>query len=338
MKDIPIDADVAVIIPTYNRAELLPKALDSVLAQTTGKTLDAIVIDDGSTDNTYKVMRPYLEQYGHPASKVFIRYTKRTKEGVVAARNTGLAETEAPLVAFLDSDDAWDPQKLEKQIAVMEGDTNVAVVHTSFRYVNDSDQFQDDGPQRLDNPCVGQCVDKLLDEDLVIFSSVLMRRSVIEQAAVDEEHGQPFDPRWTNGQDYDLLLRTARLGRFEYISQPLTLYRVHGGHGAMGDLAKVFGFHCKVQIDFAKRHGEALGISEEDARRRAAKFLWGRAESAFWKRHLETASRMCDVAQELGFFDEKFADLKKRASQPSWLYGIKDKFDRLIGKGHTHRV
>ena len=326
------EADVSVIIPTYNRAGLLPKALDSLMAQTTGKTLEALVIDDGSTDDTYKVMRPYLEQYGHPASKVFLRYTKRTKEGVVAARNTGLADTKAPLVAFLDSDDAWDPQKLEQQIAVMESNPDVVVVHTSYRYVDDTGRFQDDGPQRLDNPCVGSCVDKLLDEDLVIFSSVLMRRSVIEQAAVAEPHGQPFDPRWTNGQDYDLLLRAARLGRFEYIPEPLTLYRVHGGHGAMGDLAKVFGFHCKVQIDFAKRHGQELGITDEDARGRAARFLFGRAESAFWKRQLETASRLCDVAQELGFFDQKFDELKKRASQPSWLYGIKDKWDRLIGK------
>ena len=333
MTTIPCDADIAVIIPTYNRAALLPQALDSVVAQTTPKTLEVIVVDDGSTDDTFKAMRPYLEQHGHPASKVFIRYTKRHKEGVVAARNTGLAETKAPLVAFLDSDDYWNPRKLEEQVKILEGDPDIAVVHTSFRYVNEKGEFRDYGPQRLDNPCAGQCVEALLDEDLVIFSSVLMRRSVIEQAAATEEHGLAFDPRWTNGQDYDLLLRAARLGPFAYVPKALTMYRLHGGHEAMGNLARVFGFHCRVQIDFAKRHGQELGISEEDARQRAAKFLYGRADSAFWQRQLEPAAAMCQMALELDLYDDRFAQLHKRASQPSWIYRLKDKFDRLLEKG-----
>ncbi len=330
--DIPIDSDVAVIIPSYNRAPLLPVALDSVIAQTAGKSLEVIVVDDGSTDDTVRTLRPYLQQYGHTASKVCIRYTKLPKLGVVEARNTGLKMTHAPLVAFLDSDDFWAPEKLTQQLKVIESDPEIAVVHTSFRYVDDHGQFKDDGPQRLDNPCKGRCVEALLDEDLVIFSSVLMRRSIIDQAAADERHGQPFDPRWTNGQDYDLLLRAARLGRFEYIPQPLTMYRLHGGHGAMGNLGRVFGFHCRVQIDFAKRHGQELGITEEDARQRAGKFLYGRAESAFWKRQLETASQLCGVAEELGLYDDRFAQLKRKASQPPWVYGIKDLFDRLVGR------
>ncbi len=324
--------DVAVIIPTHNRAGLLGAALGSVLAQTTPRRIEAVVIDDGSTDNTDQVIEPYLQRYGDPQGKVTIRYTKLNKQGVVVARNTGIAQTSAPYVAFLDSDDAWAPQKLERQLETIEQDPRIGVVHTSFRYIDEQGVTRDDGPQRPDNPCVGRCVDALLDEDLVLFSSVLMRRSVIDQAAAAEPHGLPFDPRWTNAQDYDLLLRAARLSDYAYLTQPLTLYRLHGAHGAMGNLKRAYGFHCRVQIDFVSRYGHAFGIDEDQAKHRAANFIWGRAESAFWQRQFPIARELCDLARELEIHEPRFDELNQKLSRPVWVYKIKDALDRLLGR------
>ncbi len=324
---------VAVIIPTYNRAALLPAALDSVVAQTTPARIEAVVIDDGSTDNTAQAIEPYLKQHGDPAGKVAIRYIQLDKQGVVTARNTGIAQTTAPYVAFLDSDDYWVPRKLEDQLDAIERDSGTVLVHTSFRYVDEQDNYRDDGPNRLDNPCVGRCVDALLHEDLVIFSSVLTRRSAIERAAAAESHGLPFDPRWTNAQDYDLLLRIARLGTYVYLPEPLTLYRLHGGHGAMGNLRRAYGFHCRVQIDFVQRYGGEFGIDEAEARRRAAGFLFGRAESAFWQRDFKTVKGFCELATELGVSDERFEALGRKSSRPAWVYRLKDGLDRLVGRG-----
>lgn len=326
-------AAVSVIVPTYNRAGLLPAALDSVLAQSLPQPLEIVVIDDGSTDDTPQVVKRYLDRDLNGHNKASIRYTRLEKKGVVTARNTGIAQTHAPFVAFLDSDDLWTPHKLASQLETIHADPGIGLVHTSFRYVDPQGRFCDDGPQRLDNPCVGQCVDALLNEDLVIFSSVLVRRSIIEQAAASERHGLPFDPRWTNAQDYDLLLRVARLTRYGYIAEPLTRYRLHGGHGAMGNLRRAFGYHCRVQMDFVDRYGAELGIDRTEAKRRAAQFILGRATAAFWRRQMDTAKDLCGLAQELGLYDQAFAQLERKSSRWIWLYRVKDTLDGLLGKG-----
>lgn len=326
-------AKVAVIIPTFNRAPLLPAALDSVIAQTAPCGIEVVVVDDGSTDNTNQTIQPYLTRYGDPAGKIVIHYTRLNKQGVVTARNTGIAQTQAPYVAFLDSDDYWAPKKIEQQLQAFEQNTPIGVVHTAFRYVDEDDQFQDEGTQRSNNPCVGHCVDVLLDEDLVIFSSVLIRRSVIEQAAAAEPHGLPFDPRWTNAQDYDLLLRAARLAPFAYISQPLTLYRLHGGHGAMGNLRRAYGYHSRVQIDFVRRYGSEYGINEAQAKIRAGNFIFGRAKAAFWRRQFTVAKDLCGLARELEVSDDRFAKLRRRMFlRPAWMYKAKDHIDQLTSK------
>lgn len=328
--------DVAVITPSYNRATLLPIALDSIIAQTLVQTqpgrIEVAVVDDGSTDNTDEVIQPYLDKYSDEISKVVIRYTKLEKQGVVTARNTGIAQTTAPAIAFLDSDDYWDPTKLEKQLALLNADEKVGLVHTSFRYVNEQGVITDDGPQRLANPCVGDCLDTLLNEFLVLFSSVMVRRTIVDQIAGAEEHGQPFDSRWINSQDYDLVLRSARLCELAYVPEPMTLYRIHGAHGAMGNLKKAFGFHCRVQLDFVKRYGDQIGVTESDIKGRVQRFLFGRAESAFWQRQLETSRNLCDLAKELDVYDDRFAEVKRKASRPAWLYKVKDGIDKVFGR------
>ena len=323
---------IAVITPTHNRAALIAAALDSVISQTVDCRIEVAIVDDGSTDNTQQVLRPYLEKHADPQGKVVIRYTRLEKQGVVVARNTAIAQTTAPFIAFLDSDDYWHPDKLKKQLAAMQADERVALVHTSFRYVNETGQITDDGPQRLDNPCVGNCLDTLLHEFLVLFSSVMVRRSVVDRAAAAESHGKPFDSRWTNSQDYDLCLRCARFGSFAYVPLPLTLYRIHGAHGAMGNLPRAFGFHCRVQLDFVKRYGHEIGIDETEIKKRVAHFLGGRAESAFWQRQFETAKKLCALAKELGVYGDRFAAVEKKASRPVWIYRIKDGIDRMIGR------
>jgi glycosyltransferase involved in cell wall biosynthesis len=329
--------DIAVITPTYNRAALLPAALDSVLAQTVlsqGRSIEIAVIDDGSTDDTPQVMQPYLAK-AHAAGNAVVHYTRLARQGVVAARNTAIAQTTAPLIAFLDSDDYWHPRKIEQQLAFLETDPRIGVVHTSFRYVDGAGRCTDDGPERPDNPCVGDCVNVLLDEFLVLFSSVLMRRSIVEAAAQAEPHAQPFDSRFTNAQDYDLMLRAARLCRFAYVPEALTYYRQHGAHGAMGNLKKAYGFHSQVQIEFVRRYGSQIGVDEADARRRAARFLLGRAQAAFWRRQLNTTVELCDLAVELGVADAHFTALRRRAAMPgaAWTYKAKDALDRLLQRG-----
>src|SRR5574340_444159 len=101
---------VSVIIPTYNRAALVPEAVASVLGQT-WREFEVLVVDDGSTDGTLAALAPYAGQ---------IRFLRReSRGGVSAARNTGIAAARGEWLAFLDSDDLWRPEKLARQMAYL---------------------------------------------------------------------------------------------------------------------------------------------------------------------------------------------------------------------------
>ena len=310
---------VSVIVPTYNRADLLPRALDSILGQTYEGPIEVIVIDDGSTDHTAAIMDRYLA--GNSAVRV--RFEQPGRGGVVAARNHGVSIATGTWIAFLDSDDEWLPGKLAAQIALAEA-TGAGVVHTGFRYIDTTGQFTDDGPQRVDNPARGKCVTAMLAEDTVIFSSVAIRRDVLDRIISEAPHGKAFDPRWTCGEDYDLLLRAAVVTEFAYIPDVLTYYRVHANQTGMDNLPRVFGYHCRVQIDFADRFGKYLGLADDAGRRAAREFLLGRVESLYWQRELTVARQLCTLATELGLADERINALHRRCRRPKSLLKIKD--------------
>ncbi|MBI3009552.1 MAG: glycosyltransferase family 2 protein, partial [Candidatus Omnitrophica bacterium] len=111
---------VSVIIPTYNRASMLREALESVRHQTV-KDLEILVIDDGSTDETTQV----VAGFGEPAI-----YFKQLNQGVAAARNLGIRKSRGVFVAFLDSDDLWYPQKLERQIDYLSTHPDIGLLYT----------------------------------------------------------------------------------------------------------------------------------------------------------------------------------------------------------------
>lgn len=114
--------NVSVVIPTYNRATLIARAIDSVLAQVVEGD-EVIVVDDGSTDNTEEALSPYLDR---------IRYIKTGNAGPGAARNRGIKEAHNPLVAFLDSDDEWLPGKMALQRNLMQAQKEIVYCFSDF--------------------------------------------------------------------------------------------------------------------------------------------------------------------------------------------------------------
>ena len=120
---------VSVIIPSYNCAQYLPQAIESVINQTY-TAYEIIVIDDGSTDNTKKVIEPYLEK---------IRYVYQDNQGAAEARNHGLYLARGELIAFLDADDIFLSHKLKEQVAVFEAQPHIGIVNSGFRIIKDND-------------------------------------------------------------------------------------------------------------------------------------------------------------------------------------------------------
>ena len=114
---------VSAVIPCYNYGRFLGEAIESVLSQTFSAH-EIIVVDDGSTDGTPEVARRYGEK---------IRYHRTENRGVSAARNAGIALAEGDLIAFLDADDRWLPNKLECQVPVFDGTPGVGLVHARSR-------------------------------------------------------------------------------------------------------------------------------------------------------------------------------------------------------------
>ena len=201
-------ADVSVIIPTYDRASTLPRAIDSVLAQTLAP-LELIVVDDGSADDTERLVR---DRYAR------VRYLKQSNAGVSAARNRGLAAARGSWLAFLDSDDEWRPRKTERQLAALAERPDVLVCHTGEnwmrrgRRVNPGLRHRKHGGWMFRH-CLSLCA--------ISPSSVIIHRDVLSSVGT-------FDEELPACEDYDLWLRICSRYEVQLVDEPLVVK--HGGH------------------------------------------------------------------------------------------------------------
>jgi len=205
---------VSVVLTSYNHARYLSQAIESVLAQTL-KDIEVVTIDDASRDESPAILQRYADRV-----KVIQHETNR---GTYASLNEGIAHTSAPCIAILNSDDLWLPEKLEKQVAVMESDARIGLVHTAFRPIDADGNPIDGNPLGVrfhPNP-QGDLLAELLTRNLFITSSVLFRRECLERCGW-------FEERLFGMGDWDLWLRIAEYYRIGYVPEVLTLYRIHG--------------------------------------------------------------------------------------------------------------
>lgn len=202
---------VCVIIPTHNRASLLCRAVDSVLAQEgIGEQFDieVLIIDDGSTDETPDVVRRR-----YPT----LRYIRRVdNHGTSAARNAGLKEAKGQYVAFLDDDDIWLPWKLRRQVQILEARPETGVVYGQEIKRSPQDVFV--WPDAGEAPS-GRIVRSLLISCPVNTSSVLMRQSAAERIGL-------FDESLRCWEDYDFWLRLACNEQFQFLPGPAVIYQI----------------------------------------------------------------------------------------------------------------
>ncbi len=199
---------VSVIIPTYNRAWSLAKAIDSVLSQDFD-TFETIVVDDGSTDGT----RALLAGYG-----AALRVIQQANRGVSAARNAGIRAAAAPLVALLDSDDYWLPGKLAVQTAFFDQNPDAVICQTEELWIRNGVRVNPGKRHRkrggmIFGPSLGLC--------LVSPSAVMLRRSLFDSVGL-------FDEQLPACEDYDLWLRISCRHPVHLIDRPLIVKR--GGH------------------------------------------------------------------------------------------------------------
>jgi glycosyltransferase involved in cell wall biosynthesis len=200
---------VSVVVATRNYGQYLAAALRSVLAQT-WTNLEVLVIDDGSTDDTPIIIRPFL-------ADPRVRYHRTDGLGQSRAKNLGIQLSKAPIIAFLDGDDEWLPIKLERQVPLFDNPT-VGVVYSRRTLMDAASRDLSTPESRLTR---GQIFDYLLVQNPICFSSVVVRRTVFDSIGM-------FDPALPLAIDYDLWLRVSRHFAFDYVDEPLVRYRT--GH------------------------------------------------------------------------------------------------------------
>jgi glycosyltransferase involved in cell wall biosynthesis len=229
---LPASPLVSVVIPSYNCSDFIVEAVDSALLQTY-RPCEIIVVDDGSTDQTRTVLSPYLGR---------IRYEFRPNRGVSVARNHGVRLAGGELVAFLDADDLWRPEKLERQVRVMRALPDCALVCTDGQSFGAEGIIAErllskrtrswTGAHQTDDPAVGagDLTSLLWFENCIYTSSTMLRRERLLEAG-------GFDGALTMAEDYDVWLRIASRHPCAVIDEGLVQYRWREG-GLSGAFAQ----------------------------------------------------------------------------------------------------
>lgn len=203
---------VSVVMAAKNYACFLPEAVESLFAQTV-PDWELVIVDDGSTDRTPDAVRPYL-------ADPRVRYFRSDALGQPRAKNLGIALGRGALVAFLDADDAWEPTKLEQQLAVFDASPDVGVVFCRRSLMDEAGNAV---PAKSEaKPLRGSVLPDMFTQNFVCFSSAVVRREVFSRVG-------RFDPQWDLAIDYDLWLRVAKFHRFDFVDEQLVRYRT--GHG-----------------------------------------------------------------------------------------------------------
>jgi glycosyltransferase involved in cell wall biosynthesis len=229
---------VSVVIPAFNAARFIRESIDSALAQTHGD-VEVIVVDDSSTDDTGRVLREYGQR---------IVAHRQPNSGAATARNTGARLATGDWIAFLDADDAWEPTKLERQLAA---------VTTPFSY---TDRFNV-GDYR-DLPGIQSVLTRMHDGDvfvpLLLEGNFITSSSVVVRREVFTAMGG-FSTGLRNAEDWDLWLRIAEHHPVSVCREPLVRYRFHAG-GKSRNHRRMAAARCTVvSRALASPRGRQLG-------------------------------------------------------------------------------
>jgi GT2 family glycosyltransferase len=294
---------VSAIVATYNRGHIVGEAVESILGQTY-ENLEVVIVDDGSTDGTHDVLRRFGSR---------LRILRQENAGPSAARNRGIAAARGDIISFLDSDDIWLPEKIGRQVALLEKAGNsvpccvcnavlksrnrltLTSFHNSLLNPSEEEGLWLNAPQVL------------MNRFMLFNQTVAVRRE-----ALDKTGG--FDETLRYMEDYDLALRLSLLGPFAFINEPQVIYNL-GSTGSLADEASQKAICLKEHVvRICQRTSETVRASSDygklrtparRALRKARRELWvarlrqSHLPGAFTISHLlERAEHFCGAVAD----------------------------------------
>lgn len=246
---------VSVVIPAYNGDRFIVEAVESVLQQTY-QNFEIIVVDDGSTDCTAAVLKPYFDR---------IRYVQQSNQGVASARNRGLQLAEGELIAFLDQDDTFLPEKLSLQVANFAANPQLGIVHSGWNITHESDEIIS-----AVQPWQGLPVLDLaawVEWKPVFLGAMLFKRNWLERVG-------KFDDRFQQTNDVDLVLRLALSGcEADWVKQTTVNYRQHENNTSKNVLQQVRELEALLD-DFFGRSDLPEAVGKLENRSRYQSLVW----------------------------------------------------------------
>ncbi|HNY97552.1 MAG TPA: glycosyltransferase [Candidatus Pacearchaeota archaeon] len=256
-------AKISIIMATYNRANYIKEAIESILRQSF-RDWELVVIDDNSVDNTEEIIMSYMEKDSR-----FIYIKNLERQGVGRARNIGIAKSQGKYIAILDSDDVWhDREKLEEQYNYLETHPDYVIVGGDAIIIDENGKvtgkitcFHGDKEIRR----------KILAQNRLVHSGVLYRRDIYEKCG-------KYDEKLAVGEDYDLWLKMGLYGKIECLNKSMVLYRKHSGNESMLKIGR----SLKHNIEVIDKHKEHYPNYLWASIRRRARFL--AAKLIFWRK------------------------------------------------------
>lgn len=278
--------DVSVILPTWNRRDLVLRAIRSVIDQTV-EVREIVVIDDGSTDQTEEATRALGLSH--------LRYLRQDRRGVSAARNAGLAAASGRYIAFLDSDDEWLPEKTDVQLQWLSEHQDFGMVLCDVLQVDRDGRQVGVLDRRALIPEDGYVLRWVLQNPMLAPASAMVRREVIDSVGL-------FREDLPTAEDLDFHLRVAEAWKIGVVSSALV--RAMRGHDGLSELSRTYDDYVKVIEAAVVRAGNL--ITSED-RHRALSIAYFRASRGYlYQRDFAAALRgsvrawteACDYSQK----------------------------------------